>query len=128
MTFKREPRIEFESPAYLVPVGGIIMWSGTIANIPAGWLICDGNNGTPNLLARFIQGVPTAATNPGSTGGSATHTHPTHVTHATHGILQNATTTGSGVDERAGTHDAHSAHDSPNSEPPWFELAFIMKT
>ena len=34
-----------------VPAGGIIMWAGTIANIPTGWLICDGNNGTPNLLS-----------------------------------------------------------------------------
>lgn len=37
-----------------VPVGGIIMWSGTIANIPTGWKLCDGQNGTPNLLGRFV--------------------------------------------------------------------------
>lgn len=57
-----------------VPPGVIVMWSGTIAAIPAGWLICDGNSGTPNLLAKFIQGVATAATNPGATGGAATVT------------------------------------------------------
>jgi microcystin-dependent protein len=37
-----------------IPVGGIIMWSGTIAAIPTGWALCDGNNGTPNLVNRFV--------------------------------------------------------------------------
>jgi len=32
-----------------IPVGGIIMWSGTIANIPSGWALCNGSNGTPDL-------------------------------------------------------------------------------
>lgn len=53
----------------------IRMWSGTIANIPAGWSLCDGTNATPNLLGRFMRGVPTAVTNPGTSGGSDTHTH-----------------------------------------------------
>ena len=43
-----------------IPVGGIIMWSGTIANIPTGWALCDGNNGTPNLRDRFIVGAGSA--------------------------------------------------------------------
>ena len=59
---------------YLVPKGGIIMWSGTLANIPTGWVLCDGSNGTPNLIAKFIRGVATNSTNPGTTGGSDTHT------------------------------------------------------
>ena len=32
-----------------VPQGGIIMWSGAIVDIPTGWALCDGTNGTPNL-------------------------------------------------------------------------------
>ena len=32
----------------------IVMWSGAITNIPAGWVICDGTNGTPNLTDRFV--------------------------------------------------------------------------
>jgi hypothetical protein len=40
-----------------VPTGGIIMWSGTIATIPAGWALCDGSNGTPDLRNRFIAGA-----------------------------------------------------------------------
>lgn len=41
----------------LIPSGGIIMWSGSIANIPAGWALCNGSNGTPNLRNRFIVGA-----------------------------------------------------------------------
>lgn len=37
-----------------VPSGAIIMWSGAIASIPAGWFLCDGNNNTPNLIDRFV--------------------------------------------------------------------------
>lgn len=43
--------------AYLVPVGGIIMWSGSIASIPTGWVLCNGSNGTPDLRNRFIVGA-----------------------------------------------------------------------
>lgn len=38
----------------LIPVGGIIMWSGSTA--PTGWALCDGTNGTPDLRGRFIVG------------------------------------------------------------------------
>ncbi len=57
-----------------VPSGLISLWSGTIAAIPTGWLICDGTNGTPNLVSRFIVGSAsdTGATyDIGDTGGSA---------------------------------------------------------
>ena len=40
-----------------VPKGGIIMWSGAIDQVPAGWAICDGNNGTPDLRDRFVLGA-----------------------------------------------------------------------
>ena len=53
-----------------VPTGVIAMWSGTLATIPSGWALCDGNNGTPNLVAKFIRGVNTSGTNPGTTGGA----------------------------------------------------------
>jgi len=36
---------------------GIIAFSGAIANIPAGWYLCDGNNGTPDLRGRMIIGA-----------------------------------------------------------------------
>jgi len=60
------------------PVGGIIMWSGTLATIPAGWALCNGANGTPDLRGRFIVGASTdtggtnsgASYNKGATGGA----------------------------------------------------------
>ncbi len=57
-----------------LPSGVIVMWSGAIASIPAGWALCDGNNGTPNLLDRFVASVPNAGTNPGTTGGANNYT------------------------------------------------------
>jgi hypothetical protein len=54
----------------IVPVGGIIMWSGSIISIPARWALCDGTNSTPNLRDRFIVGAgSTYAVN--ATGGTA---------------------------------------------------------
>jgi microcystin-dependent protein len=60
-----------------IPIGGIIMWSG--ASVPTGWALCNGGNGTPNLLDRFIIGAG-GALGIGTTGGSAnatlvSHTH-----------------------------------------------------
>jgi len=52
------------------PTGMIVMWSGTLASIPTGWSLCDGSGGTPNLLNRFVMGVPDGVTDPGGTGGS----------------------------------------------------------
>lgn len=61
----------------LVPIGGIIFWSGT--TLPSNWHICDGTNGTPDLRGRFIVGASTAYP-ADSTGGSknavvVSHTH-----------------------------------------------------
>lgn len=39
-----------------VPTGGIIMWSGSIGSIPAGYVLCNGSNGTPDLRDRFVVG------------------------------------------------------------------------
>lgn len=39
---------------YTVPSGTIIMYHGI--SIPIGWVLCDGNNGTPNLIDKFIKG------------------------------------------------------------------------
>ena len=39
-----------------VPDGIIVPFSGSEWNIPKGWFMCDGNNGTPNLQGRFIYG------------------------------------------------------------------------
>jgi hypothetical protein len=36
--------------------GMIVMWSGKGNQIPQGWVLCDGDNGTPNLIDQFIIG------------------------------------------------------------------------
>src|SRR5690606_18173975 len=56
---------------YDFPSGIIVAWSGTIEEIPSGWRLCDGNNGTPNLINRFIMGTKD---NIGDTG-DGTHVH-----------------------------------------------------
>ena len=67
--------------------GMIMMWSGAIASIPSGWVLCDGGNSTPDLRDKFIVGATqdssgSAVTNlTGSltkTGGSVTHQHAAH--------------------------------------------------
>ena len=38
------------------PIGTIVMWSGSISNIPNGWAICDGTSNTPDLRGKFVIG------------------------------------------------------------------------
>lgn len=38
----------------IIPSGVIVMWSGSIATIPSGWYLCDGNNSTPDLRNKFV--------------------------------------------------------------------------
>jgi len=144
-------------PAYAVaiPSGLIAMWHGLIANIPSGWVICDGNNGTPNLLAKFVEGVATAATNPGTTGGSLSKTTAGH----THSIpvrdIKTVGSSSSGLGIQAGgprivwagkgvvaaSYAADSSYGGAESgtsgsqtdaisdiRPPFYDVAFIMKT
>lgn len=39
-----------------LPIGTILPYVGALADIPHGWALCDGRNGTPNLHDRFLQG------------------------------------------------------------------------
>ena len=63
----------------MVPVGGIIIWSGAQNAIPTGWALCDGGSGRPDLRNKFVVGAgSTYSVN--ATGGQAeavvvTHTH-----------------------------------------------------
>jgi hypothetical protein len=67
------------SPPTPTPAGVIVLWSGSIGSIPAGWVLCNGSNGTPDLRNRFVVGAgSTYAVD--ATGGSAdaivvSHTH-----------------------------------------------------
>lgn len=55
-----------------IPKGVIVMWSGEVANIPQGWALCNGQNGTPDLRDRFVVGAGSAYS-VGATGGTATN-------------------------------------------------------
>lgn len=63
-----------------IPSGVIVMWSGALLSVPAGWVLCDGANGTPNLRDRFVVGAGTTYA-VGATGGATSsssaggHTH-----------------------------------------------------
>ena len=37
-----------------VPKGTIALWSGTMADIPTGWALCNGQAGTKDLRNRFV--------------------------------------------------------------------------
>jgi microcystin-dependent protein len=39
-----------------------LIWSGSVATIPAGFQLCDGTNGTPDLRSRFVYGAGASAT------------------------------------------------------------------
>lgn len=56
-----------------IPVGVITMWSGSIASIPAGWALCNGASGTPDLRDRFVVGAGSTYA-VGNTGGANTVT------------------------------------------------------
>lgn len=44
----------------LIPKGSIIMFNGLSSEIPKGWHICDGTEGTPNLTGKFIKASNTS--------------------------------------------------------------------
>ena len=105
-----------------IPKGIVAMWAGELINIPAGWKLCDGLEGRPNMLARFIRGIQTSVTNPGATGGAdsltlsaanmpshkhsmGTHTH-TETAHA-HAMTHSHTVTGSLSSAGSHTHSVN---------------------
>lgn len=58
----------------LVPlIGDIAIWLGSLESIPIGWILCDGENDTPDMRGRYVKANATATTS--SIGGSNTHTH-----------------------------------------------------
>ena len=132
------------------PKDSIVMWSGFLADIPIGWNICDGNNGTPDLKSRFLRGAPDTQDS-GGTGGSDTHTlleaemeshthtltDPTHTHAAGNGQSgsigidtgdnpSNTTAPGSKISgitiNNIGSGNSHS------NTPSFFEMAFIQRS
>lgn len=128
-----------------VPLGTIVAFEGLLSDIPQGWVLCDGQNGTPDLRDRIIRGADVSTAN--NIGGSTTHTHSTelsgdhtHSSVSTDGHRHDPTSTnkflGSSV-RRLQVADPHShsisggshSHtlNSSSNMPPYYKLAFIMK-
>ena len=137
--------------------GMIMLWSGSSASIPSGWLLCDGSNSTPDLRNRFVVGA-TSTYAVGATGGSAdaivvshTHTATSTVTDPghTHNYGQNErtqvgqdngvaydsepssafTTSSSTTGITVATTNASAGSSGTNANlPPYYALCYIMKS
>lgn len=111
-----------------LPAGIIVIWSGAVVNIPAGYVICDGNNGTPDLRNRFVVGQSQQYPQ-GSSGGSETHQHTFSDGGHTHtipgGSIINA---GDGYNVETASATASGTTDLTFHIPPYYALAYIMKT
>jgi hypothetical protein len=125
-------------PSGSVPSGVIVMWSGSAGNVPSGWALCNGSNGTPDLRNRFIRG----GTSSGATGGSVSHAHELPFIYddglrGGFGPIINMLTGSAGTTRSATTayttyRDTALESNKPVSYtadniPPYYELAFIMK-
>lgn len=85
---------KLSSDVATVPVGGIILWSGSVAGIPANWSLCDGTNGTPDLRNKFVVGAGSTYSVGGS-GGTAdavvvSHNHGITDSGHAHNVSSNA--------------------------------------
>lgn len=95
----------------LIPSGFIGLWSGAANAIPAGWLLCNGSNGTPDLRDRFVVGA--GNTYAVSQTGGATSTNPTTTTNGLH-THTGATGAAGGVTP-TGTTDSQGNHSHTGS-------------
>ena len=120
-----------------MPIGSIIMFNGKAEEIPSGWAICDGTNGTPNLLDRFIL----ASTYCGGTGGQSQITlsvsqlppHKHRVAKCWYGKADNANDRQVvRWDESVGTNEQVMTGETGlglpiDIMPPYYRLIYIMK-
>jgi microcystin-dependent protein len=125
----------------ILPTGLISMWSGAIVDIPIGWALCDGTDGTPNLGKMFIVGYDAGDVDYnaiGNTGGTKTHTltigeMPSH-DHAMPDDYGEAGSSGhvasggssheGAITDRTGVAGGGAAHEN---RPPFYTLAYIIK-
>ena len=129
-----------------IPAGGIIMWYGATSAIPSGWALCDGSvvNGlqTPDLRDKFVVGASNSTgdtsypgLSPNATGGQAdavivSHSHTVRTGQdedSDQGVLafvDNA----SGVTNRSGMVNSQGVAGTNKNLPPYYALAYIMKT
>lgn len=97
-----------------IPQGAIILWSGLDTNIPSGYALCDGTNGTPNLADNFVMGAGNVY-GPGNTGGLAT------------AIFQLIEDPGTGQITQTGGEYYKPLSDATSVLNPFYALCYIMK-
>lgn len=107
--------------------GLIILWYGPINAIPPGWLLCDGNNDTPDLRNSFILGAG-LLWDPDDTGGATTHLHPFITAPHTHFLLRGTDIQGGAIVSGTTTQVQDTGiTDTENHLPPYHALAYIIK-
>jgi len=113
--------------------GLILIWKGSIASIPDGWFLCDGNNDTLDLTDKFIVNAGDIYSK-GDIGGSATHILsenelPSH----THNYFKHVSLGYSvgGGNAQTGVTDGNTSSvggdQAHNNLPPYYSLAYINK-
>ena len=118
-----------------VPVHTIIAWFQTSGEIPSGWAICDGTNGTPDLRGKFLQGVATVGEVSAKPVGAATHQHSVTVSGRTDNAFgKPAYHSGPGQTppESPGLDVTYSVTstgttDSQSNIPPSIKVVYLMK-
>lgn len=124
----------FSDQYSITPAGLISMWHGLIANIPSGWVLCDGTSGTPDLREKFLRGAPNSV-EAGDTGGADTHTltvdempahnHDTAAAAVGTTYIEATDTSDTGVSSHTRNTGGDAAH---NNMPAYYQILFIMKT
>lgn len=131
-------RLSKEVSASSVPSGTILPWYGALGNIPDGFVLCNGTNGTPDLRNRFLVGAGSSYSL-GNTGGANTVTlsiaqMPSH-SHSfysgrygssPYSVSCNAHSPGGLLDHQLSTYSAggNQAHEN---RPPYYAVYYIMK-
>ncbi len=108
--------------------GMIFLWYGAIVNIPAGYVLCNGANDTPDLRNKFLVGAgDTYAVD--AIGGNINHNHDFTGDGHQHDIGGGAfIAAGTDWDNRTDPGTATGTTDNANGLPPYHALAYIMKT
>jgi len=123
---------EFDGPnVFKAVVGMIVAWSGSVASIPELWVLCDGNNGTPNLQNRFIVGAGDSFA-PDAAGGTddptVLTTEPETIGVTTDVASGTGTAFVTGLTNNPHDHTLNVALSDKYLLTPYYALAFIMYT
>ena len=125
-----------------LPIGIMCFWADDTSNLPSGWIVCDGNNGTPDVRDKFIIGASSSYSLL-STGGanSKTHSHDSFTidsnitctqTLSYYALITGGTGTGvQGADKVCSdmnhTHDIASNNSYTSNTPPPYRALYVIK-